>query len=388
MSFIISTTRDPIIQIAMNECGNVLYQLTQNSNISVTYLGDDGQSFNTALNCKDAANQAKSSIPGSQYVASNVFKIVSINPTSPTESKEYQLVAITSNGSRLYFTQYQGNQHLMKNGPPNTLQLSHVRTPDTDIAPTDAFSHTLYKDGLFMGVKNQHEKKTEDRIITYSPDLGAIANPNVIMNNIPSYTEFNNFLDVPGKIISIVEATNTPYQINELTALYETPGRTFLVLTTYGIAVLVKQRPIDMLYKLLSNTSQDTAARLRDFESFFNYFGYINSISLCLGILCSTSSIMKNGITSVESVTPNVSASAMVLLESMGGAASVLNPQYSSRHDGLALFIYRVINPIWSKPFVKASSNNANVIYSSILSPAQLQRTQTVLRTLSSLMQK
>lgn len=114
----------------------------------------------------------------------------------------------------------------------------------------------------------------------------------------------------------------------------------------------------------------------------------IGSISLCLGILCSTSSINKNGITSVESVTSNVFDSAMVLLESMGGAPSALNPQFSSRHDGLALFIYRVIHPIWSKVFIKASSNDINAVYSSILSPSQLQRTQTILRTLTSLMER
>lgn len=388
MSFIIPTTKDPIIQIAINECGNVLYQLTQNSNIAITYLGDDESSFNTVIHCKEAAGWAASSIPNSPYVAPAAFKIVSLNPTSDKESKDYQLVAITSNGSRLYFTQYEGTQHLMKNGPPNTLKLSHVRPPATDIVPTDVLAHTYYKDGLLIGVKNQNEKKTEDRIITYSPDLAAIANPNNIINNIRSYIEFHNFVNIPGKILSIVEATNTPYQINELNAPYETPGRTFLVLTTYGLAVLVKQRPIDMLYKLICNTNQDTTARLRDFESFFQHFGYVNSISLCLGIICSTSSVMKNGITSVGSVTSDVLNSAIVLLESMGAAPSAINPQYSSRHDGLALFIYRVINPIWSKPLVKASSNDTNAIYSSILSPAQLQRTQTVLRNLSNLMQE
>ncbi|KAI7888861.1 Nup133 N terminal like-domain-containing protein [Mucor mucedo] len=388
LSFIIPTTKDPVIQLAINECGNVLYQLTQNSNITVTYLGEDGTSFNTVLQCKDAAKLANSSVPNSPYVASKVFKIVSLNPTSPSESKDYQLVAITSNGSRLYFTQYEGSQHLLNNGPPNTLQLSHVRPPNSDVAPTDVFAHTYYKDGLLIGVKNQNEKRTEDRIVTYSPDLAAIANPNNIINSIPSYTEFNNFLDVPGKIISIVETANTAYQINELTAPFETPGRTFLVLTTYGMAVLVKQRPIDMLYKLICNANQDTAARLRNFESFFQYFGYVNSISLCLGILCSTSSIMKNGLTSVGSVTNDISKSITVLLENMGSAPSAINPQFSSRHDGLALFVYRVINPIWSKPFVKASSNDASAIYSSILAPAQLQRTLTVMRKLSNLMQE
>lgn len=388
LSFIIPTTRDPITQIALNESGNILYQLTENSNIIVTYLGTDGQSYNDVLKYKDASARANDSLRGSKLLDPRIFKIVSINPTSSIESKLYHLVAITSTGCRLYLSHHKDNQHLKQDEAPNTLTLSHVRHPDDSTLPTDVFSHTLYKDGLFVGVKNQCEKPTEDKIVTYSPDLGSITHPTVIMNSIAAFKEYENSLNVPGKILSIVEGNTSHYRINELSAPYEAPRRTLFVLTTYGMNVLVKQRPIDMLYRLLNSTNQDTAARLYDFESFFNHFGYVNCVSLCLGLICSASSTVNSGINSVEPVTGSIASSANVLLGSMGQTASALNPQYTSRHDGLALFIYRVIHPIWTRTLVKASSNDANAVYSSTLSSTELQNTQQILKKLNALMQE
>ncbi|KAG2233283.1 hypothetical protein INT48_001595 [Thamnidium elegans] len=386
--FLIQTTRDPITQIALSETGNVLYQLTENSHIHVTYLGVDGQSYKDVFTYKEAAERANDSLRTSKLLDPRTFKIVSINPTSSAESKLYHLVAITSTGCRLYLSHHKDNQHLKQDEAPNTLTLSHVRHPDESTLPTDVFSHTLYKDGLFVGVKNQSQKPNEDNIVTYSPDLGSLTKPNVIMTNAAAYKEFDNSLKVPGKIIAIVEGTTSPHRINELSTPYETPGRTLFALTTYGIAVLIKQRPIDMLYRLLNSTNRDTAIRLQDYQSFFDHFGCINGVSLCLGLICSPSSITNTGINSVEPVTDVITSSAKVLLETMCQTASDLNPQYSSRHDGLALFVYRVINSIWTKTLVKASTNDANAVYTSTLSSAELQNTQQILKKLNTLMKE
>ncbi|GAA5809257.1 hypothetical protein MFLAVUS_002662 [Mucor flavus] len=386
MLFLIQTTTDPVTQIALSETGDVLYQLTENSHIHVTYLGVDGQSYKDVLTYKDAAERANESLRTSKLLDPRTFKIVSINPTSSAESKSYHLVAITSTGCRLYLSHHKDNQHLKQDEAPNTLTLSHVRHPDESILPTDVFSHTLYKDGLFVGVKNQNQKPTEDTIVTYSPDLGSLTTPKIIMTGTSAYKEFDNLLKVPGKIISIVESTTSPHRINELSTPYETPGRTLLALTTYGIVVLIKQRPIDMLYRLLNSTNGDTAIRLQDYGSFFQHFGCINGVSLCLGLICSPSSINNTGINSVEPVTDVITGSAKVLLETLGQTLSDLNPQFTSRHDGLALFVYRAINSIWSKPLVKVPSNGASVVYTSTLSSTELQNTQQILKKLNILM--
>lgn len=372
----------------MSETGDVLYQLTENSHIHVTYLGVDGQSYKDVLTYKDAAERANESLRTSKLLDPRTFKIVSINPTSSAESKSYHLVAITSTGCRLYLSHHKDNQHLKQDEAPNTLILSHVRHPDESILPTDVFSHTLYKDGLFVGVKNQNQKPTEDTIVTYSPDLGSLTKPEKIITGTSAYKEFDNSLKVPGKIISIVESTTSPHRINELSTPYETPGRTLLVLTTYGIVVLIKQRPIDMLYRLLNSTNRDTAIRLQDYGSFFLHFGCINGVSLCLGLICSPSSINNTGLNSVEPVTDVITSSAEVLLETLGQTLSDLNPQFTSRHDGLALFVYRAINSIWTKPLVKVSSNGASVVYTSTLSSTELQNTQQILKKLNILMTK
>lgn len=371
-----TTVRDPITQIAVNESGTVLYHLTENSTIAVTDLGVNGQSFNTVHYFKDVLAKARGSLPSTPLLDASTFKVISINPTSPKESREYHLVAITSTGCRLYFNHNKSNQHL-KDDSPDTLQLSHVRIPSQDITPKDVFSKAYYKNGLFIAVKNTQEKPNEDKIITYSPDLAVLTNP--AYANSP-LVEFNNSIDLPGKVIAITEVNSSPYSINEMTATYETPGRTFLVLTTYGISVLYKQRPIDMLFRILENTNIDTAARLRDYESFFTHFGYVNSISLCFGIICNANISTNDTFHTVEPITEVITQSAISLLETFGQTPSVFDNTYTSRHDGLALFIYRIILPIWDVQIIKESAPD---VYTSNLSTKDLQRTQQVLRKLS-----
>lgn len=345
----------------------------------MTDLGVNGQLFETVHYFKDVLSKARGSLPSTPLLDANTFKVISINPTSPKESKQYHLVAITSTGCRLYFNHNESNQHL-KDDSPNTLQLSHVRVPAPDITPKDVFSKAYYKDGLMIAVKNPLEKPNIDKIITYSPDLAILTNPAYINSPL---VEFNNSIDLPGKVIAITEATtpSSSYSINEMTATYETPGRTFLVLTTYGISVLYKQRPIDMLFKLLENTNIDTTVRHRDYESFFTHFGYVNSISLCFGIVCNANLCTTNDpFHTVESITEVTTKGAISLLETFGQTPSVFDNNYTSRHDGLALFIYRIISPIWDVQIIKETAPG---VYISNLSTKDLQRTQQVLRKLS-----
>jgi nuclear pore complex protein Nup155 len=351
-------------------------------------LGADGRSFNYVDQCTDARNQAASMSASSQQLTPNKFKIVSIHPTLPSESKKYQFVAITSTGCRLYFSHKPVNS-LKEDSPPGKLKLEHTRVSADDITANDVFTNAYYKNAVFIGVKNQHDATTtgDSQIITYTPDLGALSNPHNILNKRFLYREFLNDIKVPGKIITLVETeASTTCKINELTASYEEPPRNFLALTTFGLVTFVKQRPIDMLCKLLALTNQDTAVRIQDFQSFCQYFGYINVVSLCLAIICCPFLISSDGANTVEPIPDIVVKGAKDLLVEFGQYPSEVEQQYTSRHDGLALYIYRVINPIWNKTLVKSTSNGASAIYTSNFSLTELQRNQEVLKRLANMM--
>lgn len=384
-SFITTGAKPPITQIAIDETGTILYQLAENSYITIIYLGADGQSFRNVHQYKSAKEDAPKMASRAPQLAEGKVKLVSIHPVSTTESKKYRLVTITSTGCRLYFAHAPAN--IKNDDAPGELSLEDIRVSAPDITKDDVFSHIYYKNAVFLGVKNQHSTIAAegDQIITYTPDLGSLANPLAIRSEAFTYREFLNGVKVPGKIITIVESeTPSTCKINELTASYEEPPRTFLALTTYGLAILVKQRPIDMLCKLLALTNQDTLVRIQDFQSFCQYFGHINVVSLCLALITCPSLVSADGLNRVEPIPDIIVKGAIDLLNEFGKFPSEDDNQYTSRHDGLALYIYRVLNPIWNKTLVKASA----ATFTSNLSVDELQRTQQVLKKLTLLIQE
>ncbi|KAG2237512.1 hypothetical protein BDF21DRAFT_82076 [Thamnidium elegans] len=136
----------------------------------------------------------------------------------------------------------------------------------------------------------------------------------MFMTGATTYKEFK----VPGKIISIVQGTTSPHRINGLSTPYDTPCRTLFVLTIHGIAVLIKPRPIDILYRLLNSANRDAAIHLLDYRSSFN------GVSLCLDLISSPSSIASTGVNSVEPVTDLITSRVKVLLKSKDQTTSDL----------------------------------------------------------------
>lgn len=378
----------------MNEAGTVLYQLTSSSAIHVTYLGKDEFTFSEVCKKTDVYEDARRTNPRSSHLDKNNFKIISIHPTTSSESFGYHLVAVTSTGCRIYYNHHKDGKPAEYDDPPTGLVTIHVRTPSDQFTTADRANHAIYKSGLLMLVKNQQANATQDQIITYSPDLGNLANYTSTNSNM-RLVEFCGAVHIHGKVITMMEAHSGIHKLNELTVPYNSPARHFLVLTTSGLSILVKQRPVDMFYRLLASTGQDVVYRINEFDEFFGHFGYVNSSSLCFNLICSASAVVpeKKELYDVEPVTEIMEQGAKILLERFGQVTSVLSDasghQYTSRHDGLALFIYRVVGSICDKHLVKETVTEGNTkVYNSGVPRADLKNIQKVMKKLTALMEQ
>ncbi|OBZ89569.1 hypothetical protein A0J61_02381 [Choanephora cucurbitarum] len=387
-----SFTKDPVTEIAVNEDGTVLYQLTASSSIYVTYLAKDGHTFNTVFRKTDMLHSAQTACPSAQHLTADNFKLISIQPTTASESKSYHLVAISSSGLRIYLSHHTESHHLVHDAPPNTLAVVHVRSAGHTLTAADSVSRPLYHNGLFMFVKNAQQNAAVDTIVTYSPDLGKLSNC-VSPASDMALTENHSTLDIHGKVLAIVESTHSNSEINNMALPYYSIPRTFLILATTGLTVLVQQRPVDMLYRLLYANRQDTIYRLPQFEDFYTHFGFVNCASLCYNLICSNVTIV-SGQQSAHSpavVSDAVERGATTLLDQYGKIPSHLNTidqhAYSSRHDGLALFIYRLVQPIWEQQLIQTTIHpDGSKIYTHGPSTEQLKSVKTGLDKLVSFM--
>lgn len=182
-------------------------------------------------------------------------------------------------------------------------------------------------------------------------------------------------LEIDGRAWSISEAT-TPllaafqkskepagFFLNELVTQLEYPNRKFLLLTNLGLTTVVKQRPIDLFLQVLTSKSL-----LKDFMA---GFGLDQICAMCLVVACGHICVS----TGPAGVTKNNQIAASQLFHELGGAPSVnqnipnqmgrragvvgvlrttTEIQYSPKHSGLALYLARLLRPIWKKQIFKS----------------------------------
>lgn len=107
---------------------------------------------------------------------------------------------------------------------------------------------------------------------------------------------YNN-LPIEGNLLAITEIpTQSPFHVNELaTSTPLNTPRLFLVFTTQGLTVLVKQRPLDMLQNLVMTSGCNIRRQPTTFKGFFDYFGVTQASSLCFGMIGLADSSTVNG---------------------------------------------------------------------------------------------
>ena len=104
---------------------------------SVAETGE-GEGFNKVAENNHVIRDAMSFASNSALIESRNLQIVSIHPVAKTESKNVHLVAVTSNGFRLYFTTYSRSDRSINLDNPQSkvLELLHVRFPP-ERSPSD-----------------------------------------------------------------------------------------------------------------------------------------------------------------------------------------------------------------------------------------------------------
>ncbi|KAI8579508.1 hypothetical protein K450DRAFT_241319 [Umbelopsis ramanniana AG] len=383
---------DPIKAIAIDTARNVLYMLSKKSNLEVVYLSVDDKGFTRAAKNTEVCKSAQLMCPTSPLLETQNFELVSIHPISERESKKIHLVAVTSTGCRLYFTHHRNGLRnsfpIPPSTPPNALELVHVRIPpsqqngrslgllgrDTDVAN---ISITLYEDAVFLAAKDDNERC--DTLITAAPDTGKIMLSSQTQASKMPLAEFSNRMELPGKTWAIAEYLNntsklTDFGISELGAHLAMPPRQFLVLGNNGLTSFVKQRPVDTLQQLLIENSSNLMMREKELTAFFQHYGRIEACAMCLEIVCFNSN--ENG----EPANP-LSISAADVFYQFGGEPTLkessypsvsndlgrplvqVETSYSGRHDGLALYLARVVRPAWKQKLfeVKPTEPSVNI---------------------------
>ncbi|KAF9481024.1 nucleoporin [Pholiota conissans] len=372
--FASSTSDDRIIATASDTKRNCFYTLSSRNTISL-YTPNGDKSIQHIQTLSSLYKSAQEKAPGSPAITPQNFQIISIHVVDPSESRMgIQLIAITTNGVRLFFgpSMTYGYSFGSGSGGLRTLALLHIRLPPLNlihpdeqekryIPPISTFGasqaqkqptsrpyivstldNSCYVDGLTIASQAGDVDST-DYILCLAPDLTRIGNlgqlnlperpqqpqfdlitgqyTNTSTSNRPPLTEYATLLSIPGRTwaMAAVPKTSTetppgtaaPSNINELASQFDEYPNQFLLLTNVGLTFLVKRRAVEYLKAVLEELQAE--GNVQPIIQFRDSFGRDQTCSMLLGLASGNTFLDPSGSSTsgtVSTVSPEIAAVA------------------------------------------------------------------------------
>ncbi|KAJ3128459.1 hypothetical protein HK098_004354 [Nowakowskiella sp. JEL0407] len=369
-------SEDPIVQIEIDNSTKMMFILFNNNSIEVVYLGPDGKGFERRGRLNDIYTPAQVELERYStafHMDANHFHIVSIHAISELESTSLNLVAVTSNGCRIYFSIT--SESIISKGlrvvaarPPVNQTFFPGRSAPLKSSSNAAIHVAYYAAGLVVAANSVSEDT--DSVIGACPDAG------VALQHKALFEQWNE-IQIHGKTWVIAEAKNsfnTPKKlkigeksgtlIHELSTQLEFPQRNILVMTNAGIHIMKKIRPVDILQRLLK---EKYGLNSPEMKAFFEDFGTDQTCAMLLAVIC-----LKRVKGSFQLDDKQMIATATHIFFEGGSVVpmpilptqqtnqfqstpAVTEPRFSGRHNGLALYLARIFKPVWKFTLTKLS---------------------------------
>ncbi|KAJ6604576.1 nucleoporin [Mycena vulgaris] len=343
--FASSNVDDRILSVVSDLSRNCFYTLNTKNSISI-YRPDGDKSLQHVQTITNLYKAAQDKAPGSAALTPKAFQIVALHVVDQSESRSgIQLLAITSNGVRLYFSPSMGYSYSYGGASTQasgsrTLQLMHVRLPPPNLLHPDEQAHpyrppvasygashapppppsrpyivsalesSCYVDGLTIAAQPGDTDGT-DYILCMSPDLTRIGtlgqlnlppmtpvhqppqynNPSII--NRPPLTEYATLLAIPGRTWAMApvplsgsasgsSSTPVPAVTNELATQFSANPRQFMILTNVGLTFLIKRRALDYLKAVIEELQSE--GNVQPIIEFRDSFGRDQTCAMLLGL--------------------------------------------------------------------------------------------------------
>lgn len=375
-SFLNFSEREPIVQIEIDNSRRLLYTRTEKSSLQMYDLGNDGTSMRqvTSKSLSAVVNQA--SCIARTIDTSNFKPIVGIKTLTRSESENIHLVAVTQAGVRFYFSACGGDR-------PVSLDLVHVRlppgfTPSSAMQRPTSVGNIYHKDNTFIMTSSQTENKDflwvlSNDFYVYEDQMMEAFSVNSLGGRVWCIAEEAR----PNIARTGYEPLNPPLVVTQ----HFEERRKFILLTSDGVHIFYKQRPIDQLNLLLVESQGAEAPAVRSF------FQSTKLTEACLtSLILASSSNLPQEVQLVEWATlalfryggePRLIKSANHQGSFMPSMSTPLNSpmhpssminvspiathcnnttalgsepveaQFSARHDAVYLYLSRILRPIW-----------------------------------------
>jgi nuclear pore complex protein Nup155 len=389
---------ESVRDIAIDDSRNILYTLSSESSIRVFHM-DTPTSLRLMLEKKQSECLRDMSHMISQSpLLDQRMRIVSISPISATEAAKLHLMATTSTGCRLFLSATSGYGYLAgKLNPPTNMQVQHIKFPPPD--PLDAqprspgqvtgfssmelpiltTSKSLeqtrrgirFSPGYFLCFASRPPNLAADSLFLSSPDSGRIAlQARESAGQGSKYYEQGSWvkLDSRAEDIGLVTkpfaASKTPRGFgNELAVQFDEPSTEIAILTNTGIHTLRRRRLVDIFATAIRQGGGDEGLDT-EVTKFIRHYGRAETAAAALAVACGQGFDSSPGDGRIAKVMdPSTLEFARKTFIDHGGRPSFsqepisespdLELRLSARHEGLSLYMTRLIRSLWKAPVVR-----------------------------------
>ncbi|KAF2684341.1 nucleoporin-domain-containing protein [Lentithecium fluviatile CBS 122367] len=413
-------TRTGIRQIVVDDSRKLLYTLSTNSTIKVYHMRTEKTLESVIIRNLSQFKTMCSHVIRQAAVLENM-KLVSIDPISSEEAENLSLMATTSTGVRLLLSTTSGGWLSDSTNAPNSMALRHIRmppmAPDAPPAQQQTSSSTQmqsyqggtpigsdsrfltetvggfrYAPGSFFCFVERSPNDPNHTLFASAPHAGQLIN----LQEAPRYCETGQIIQIQGKMQDIGQVTppfsarNSPVGFaNELAVQFDKPASEYAILTHFGVETVRRRRLVDIFAALAKQgggpDGLDGAKR-----QFATQYGLIETASTALAVACGQGSDVGADAQATKVTDPDVLELARSAFIAYGGRAyltesamveglSVDNVKASARHDGIALYVARLVRSIWNTPIMTETKMPAGVVLQSTHKIAKLQEIQRAL---------
>ncbi|KAF7560927.1 hypothetical protein G7046_g3212 [Stylonectria norvegica] len=409
-------TPEHLVDIVIDDTRNLVYTLSSRSTIR-TYHMEAPDRLNKVIekekmHClRDIAHMINQS-----RLLNDRTTIVAISPISKQEASKLHLMALTNTGCRLFFSATNASSYLygsQSNLAPQSMQVQFIKFPPgqgarrpgytTGDSPTDLESSSLtisrqgarFAPGYFLDFVSKESNPNEDLLFVSGPETGRIKNTSPTAP--PKYFEQGTWVDIGsraeavGLITKPFAAAGQPVGFgNEFAVQFDQPSSEFAVLTNTGVHIIRRRRFVDIFASSIRTAPSDEAFE-DTCRKFIANYGRVETVSTALAVACGHGGDSKPGAArAIDQATEDRARAAFVdfggqpmITETDGTALTTDSVKLSSRHDGLALYIARLIRVLWKAPVISSGvSPTGGIVINSTIATSKLAAVQNDLERL------
>jgi len=388
--------------MVVDDSRSLLYTLSSKSNIRAFHMSQDNVLVPRITYSWLQIRSSVGVLVGENRLIQPGTIIIAISPVPVEVARRTHLIATTSTGCRLFMSAA-SSDYVYESA--SSMQVVHIRFPplpanahnmrEIPINQSPALTPTrrarIIPPGYFFCIVESQDRDGDSLFIS-APDTAKLALLADQGHSRLQLCENSSFLNLESRAEAIEVVCSPPLFGNEASVQFDTPPAEFAVLTNTGVQIIKRRRLVEIFSAAIRYGAHGPDAEVRKFfDTYGRAEGCFTALAVACGVDAETPENRGGRITDQE-----VCDLARKFYIDFGGKpraessydganpTTLDNVRLSGRHEGLALYVSRVVRSIWRESIIRENKAPGGIAtHKSTISTPTLEAVQEQLQRLA-----